>query len=138
MFILVKFKGYRSTQEKSPELESSSKNEVAKIDVITASGYRNIEQGGKRKFEDVDKNGEKGSVHEAKKQHKTEKKPNADVRFDYSLGHFPKIDKVRTVRCKNSKCNKKTFVYCSVCNVHLCICVNENRNCFEDFHLNNQ
>lgn len=70
-----------------------------------------------------------------KKQQKSEKKPNTSVRFDYSLGHFPSIDKSKQVRCKNAKCDKKTFVFCSICNVHLCLCVQENRNCFADFHI---
>lgn len=65
---------------------------------------------------------------------KSEKRPNPSIRFNYSLGHFPHIDKSRTVRCKNNECDKKTYVFCSICNVHLCFCLNENRNCFKDFH----
>lgn len=68
------------------------------------------------------------------KRYKTEKKPNPSVRFDQMLGHLPKIDKSRLVRCKNEGCDKKSYIICSACNVHLCICVNEERNCFEDIH----
>lgn len=69
-----------------------------------------------------------------KKQRKSEKKPNPSIRFNYSLGHFPHIDKSKSVRCKNEDCDKKTFVSCSICQVHLCICLHDNRNCFTDFH----
>lgn len=69
-----------------------------------------------------------------KKRSKMEKMPHPSVRFD-DIKHFPKIDKSKPVRCKNESCeNKKKYISCSKCNVHLCICVVDNRNCFEDFH----
>lgn len=67
------------------------------------------------------------------KRSKTEKMPNPSVRFN-DVRHPPKIDKSKLVRCKNEGCNKKTYVFCSKCNVHLCICIADNRNCFDDFH----
>lgn len=72
-----------------------------------------------------------------KKQcNKSEKKPPPAVRFNTSTQHLPQIDKTRLVRCKNEGCeNKKTYVFCPVCNVHLCICIAENRNCFTEFHM---
>lgn len=69
-----------------------------------------------------------------KKQRKSEKRPDLSIRLNYSLGHFPYIDKSKLVRCKNSECDKKTYTFCDVCKVHLCINVVENRNCFTDFH----
>lgn len=73
-----------------------------------------------------------------KKRPKSEKLPVPSVRFD-NMNHLPKIDKTRQVRCKNESCkNKKTYIFCSKCQVHLCICVVENRNCFEEFHTINK
>lgn len=70
-----------------------------------------------------------------KKRYKSEKMPPISVRFDHSNTHFPEIDKSRgVVRCKNG-CNKKTYVICSTCKVHLCICIEDDRNCFKDFHM---
>lgn len=68
------------------------------------------------------------------KRFKTEKKPNISDRFNKTLEHLPRIDKSRLVRCKNEGCNKKSYVCCSSCNVHLCLCVIENRNCFANYH----
>lgn len=73
-----------------------------------------------------------------KKQRHSEKRPKASIRFDYSLGHFPQIDKTRNVRCKDEECDKKTFVLCPICDVHLCLNVIENRNCFSKFHSKNK
>lgn len=69
-----------------------------------------------------------------KKQFKTEKKPKISDRFNKTLEHLPRIDKSRLVRCKYEGCNKKSYISCNLCNVHLCICVIENRNCFANFH----
>lgn len=67
---------------------------------------------------------------------KTEKMPSPAVRFDHSLPHFPLIEKNRLVRCKNEDChNKKSYVSCKVCEVHLCLNVAEERNCFTNFHM---
>lgn len=69
------------------------------------------------------------------KQHKTsEKRPSPSIRFNYALGHLPQIDKNRLVRCKNEGCKHKSVVYCPKCNVHLCICIASDRNCFADYH----
>lgn len=69
-----------------------------------------------------------------KKYKTTEKKPADSVRYD-ELRHYPEIDKSRIVRCKYEGCNKKTYIFCSKCNVHLCLCTIENRNCFTKFHI---
>lgn len=71
-----------------------------------------------------------------RKYNATEKKPVHSVRYD-GIEHFPRINKDRMVRCKYEGCNKKSYFYCSKCNVHLCLCVIENRNCFEPFHTAN-
>lgn len=68
------------------------------------------------------------------KRFKTEKKPNISDRFNKTLEHLPQIDKSRLVRCKNEGCNKKSYVWCSSCSIHLCLCVIEDRNCFADYH----
>lgn len=71
-----------------------------------------------------------------KRYKKSERMPPRSIRFDLSLEHFPRIDKSRLVRCKNEGCeNKKSYLYCQICNVHLCICIVEERNCFTDFHM---
>lgn len=69
-----------------------------------------------------------------KRNQATEKRPCPSVRFDLSLGHLPKIEKGRQVRCKNEDCIHKTNIKCSVCGVHLCICIPSDRNCFSHFH----
>lgn len=124
-------------EENTPELQLQSKDDVIKMNIIADSTNRNFKQKGrKRKHESI--SGKVDTVQKdvpKKKQHESEKKPSASIRFDYSLGHFLLIDKSRKVRCKNSECNGKTFVSCSICKVHLCVCVNENRNCFTDFHI---
>lgn len=66
-------------------------------------------------------------------QHKTEKMPELSIRFDQT-GHSFNIDKSRQVRCKLEKCGKKSYIFCTKCKVHLCLNIQENRNCFADFH----
>lgn len=118
-----------------------TKADVTKVN-LTDNNSRNIKQRGrKRVLENIAVKGvltqEENTVQKdvaPKKQRKSEKRPDSSTRFDYSLGHFPHIDKSRAVRCKNNKCDKKTFVYCPICEVHLCCCIIENRNCFTDFH----
>lgn len=68
-----------------------------------------------------------------KKRAKTEKRPLPSLRFD-QIGHFPQIDKARLARCKNDRCDKKSYIVCSKCNIHLCLSISENRNCFTRFH----
>lgn len=75
------------------------------------------------------------NIAKKKKYNSTEKKPADSVRYD-ELRHYPKIDKSRIVRCKYEGCKKKTYIYCTKCNVHLCLCTIENRNCFTKFHIN--
>lgn len=71
----------------------------------------------------------------SKKRSKTEKKPAPSVRFD-QIGHFPRIDETRMVRCKNEGCqNKKSYILCPKCDVHLCLNITEDRNCFTAFHI---
>lgn len=115
--------------------QPQTNDDVTQINAVTDDKYLNIKQRGrKRKFENKDTGMNLENKLIPKKQHKSEKRPNASLRLNFSLGHFPQIDKSRTVRCKNDKCNKKTYVFCSICDVHLCLCVIENRNCFADFH----
>lgn len=65
-------------------------------------------------------------------KNKMEKMPDSR-RFDQT-GHFPVIDKSRQVRCKNEKCDKKSYILCIKCNVHLCLNTHDSRNCFTEFH----
>lgn len=72
-----------------------------------------------------------------KKRRKTEKRTIPSIRFNPSLGHFPSIEKSGLVRCKYEGCPKKdskSYVLCSTCGVHLCFCVESNRNCFAAYH----
>lgn len=71
---------------------------------------------------------------DSKKRRKTEKRPLPSIRFNLSLGHLPEMDKNVKVRCKNEECDKKTYVFCPICDVHLCFCINDERNCFSSFH----
>lgn len=66
-------------------------------------------------------------------QPKTEKLPELSLRFDQT-GHFFNIDKSRQVRCKLEKCDKKSYIFCVKCKVQFCLNIQENRNCFSDFH----
>lgn len=71
------------------------------------------------------------------KRRKTEKNPVPTTRFNPSLGHLPRIDKTRLVRCKFEGCPKKdakSYISCPTCNVHLCLSVESNRNCFAKYH----
>lgn len=62
----------------------------------------------------------------------SEKKPSVELRFD-RLDHLPDIDeKANASRCKNIGCAKKTHIYCTKCNLHLCL--TQRRNCFKLFH----
>lgn len=55
-------------------------------------------------------------------------KPIPDVRYD-GLNHWPTFAEKRN-RCR--LCSILSFVYCSKCNMHLCL--QKDRNCFHDFH----
>lgn len=63
----------------------------------------------------------------------TERRPNPRVRFDQHE-HFPEISEAAT-KCKKENCKKKTFIYCTKCENHLCFV--EDRNCFTNFHFSN-
>lgn len=68
-----------------------------------------------------------------KEKNKTEKKPHNRLRYD-QINHLPEVDKNRnSTRCKNEDCKHKSHIWCSKCNVHLCL--QSNRNCFKDFHI---
>lgn len=60
-----------------------------------------------------------------------EVRPKHSIRFD-ERNHFPIITATQG-RCKNCKKNKKTYIYCEKCKVHLCSV--RNRNCFTNFHV---
>lgn len=63
-----------------------------------------------------------------------EVRPYNDIRFD-RIDHLPKHDqKNNPTRCKQNKCDGRTFFLCEKCNVHLCI--SKTKNCFYEFHLN--
>lgn len=121
--------------EKSLELSPPSIEDAVKIDA--GKSHQNIKQKGrKRKIENISEEIDIVQIEKVpKKNHKSEKRPDPSIRFNYSLGHFPRIDKSRAVRCKHIGCDKKTFVSCPICEVHLCLCVIENRICFTDFHI---
>lgn len=136
----------QSVGNKDPEIPPQTREDVTKVSLME-NNNRDIKLGKNRKrtLENIDEqevlSQKENTVQNIaqKKQRKSEKKPDSSIRFDYSLGHFPLIDKSRAVRCKNDncknkKCDKKTFVSCSICDVHLCCCIIENRNCFTDFH----
>lgn len=59
-----------------------------------------------------------------------EKIPEHSIRFD-ERSHFPMIT-ATSVRCKNEKCKKTTYVYCQKCKAHLCLV--KGRNCSMEFH----
>ena len=54
------------------------------------------------------------------------------LRYD-GFNHWPVfVSPINNTRCKNEKCNGKTYWKCDKCNVHLCL--NSNRNCFRQYH----
>lgn len=60
--------------------------------------------------------------------------PMLQTRYD-GYNHFAKHDsKPDNTRCKYEECKFKTHIYCTKCNVHLCIL--SNRNCFFAYHNN--
>lgn len=65
------------------------------------------------------------------------KKPNQmeidNSRYD-KYDHWPKKDNKKSQsRCKMENCGEKTHIYCSKCQLHLCI--TSSRNCFVDYHI---
>lgn len=70
---------------------------------------------------------------ENNKRHKTEARPQDELRYD-NYGHFPNIDdKKESTRCKLENCKGKSKTFCVKCNVHLCF--TSGRNCFLNFHM---
>lgn len=66
------------------------------------------------------------------KRARFESKPYTEMRYD-GHDHMPLVDeKKENTRCKLEMCKYKTHIYCSKCNVHLCIM--KGRNCFVKFH----
>lgn len=132
----------QQVEENISELSPQTKEVETKVNA-TGISYRNIKQKGpKRTSEKVTAKRGLNLKREAvrkdivpKKQRKSEKRPDSSIRYNYSLGHLPHIDKSRYVRCKNEWCEQKTCVSCGVCDVHLCFSIIDNRNCFTDFHI---
>lgn len=57
--------------------------------------------------------------------------PALDVRRKGAT-HLPKVHEGPQQRCRMAKCNLKSTIYCSKCNVFLCL--KKNKNCFFEFH----
>lgn len=53
------------------------------------------------------------------------------IRFD-GIEHWPDMSGVTRIRCKDDGCSNKTNVFCTKCQVHLCLTTK--RNCFKNFH----
>lgn len=60
-----------------------------------------------------------------------ERRTDENIRYD-GFDHFPEYSKNR-LRCKLESCNSKSQVFCSKCNVHLCL--NLNHNCYLEYHM---
>lgn len=136
----------RFVKETSSKSVSKSKGDATKVNTADNDNYQSIMHKGRKralktiieKNETVQENdGSKEEDIATKKQRKSEKRPIPSIRFDFSLGHLPSIDKSRKVRCKYEGCpnsNFKSYVLCSTCDVHLCFCIEANRNCFAEYH----
>jgi hypothetical protein len=51
------------------------------------------------------------------------------------IEHWPEVQRNGRFRCKNGRCSMKSNVYCTKCQVHLCL--NVTRNSFKDYHSKN-
>lgn len=69
-----------------------------------------------------------------KRKRETASNISGVIRFD-GIEHWPQIQQNLRLRCKNDGCTLKTNVYCSKCQVHLCL--NASRNCFTNYHCKN-
>lgn len=69
------------------------------------------------------------SKHERKDKSR-ESRTDQNIRYD-GFGHIPKYSEKR-LRCKLESCQSKSQLYCSKCNVHLC--VNSNHDCYAEYH----
>ncbi|XP_025407300.1 piggyBac transposable element-derived protein 3-like [Sipha flava] len=68
---------------------------------------------------DIEENLDVTSIFKARKVDSSQ--PTNDVRKD-RFDHFPGFDtKGHTSRCKNPGCKRKTHVFCTKCDVHLCL-----------------
>lgn len=65
---------------------------------------------------------------------KKEARPFVEKRYD-GYNHIPTVDEKKkdNSRCKLEGCKNKTHIYCTKCEVHVCLI--KGRNCFSKFHL---
>lgn len=59
-----------------------------------------------------------------------ESRTDETIRYD-GYHHLPQFSEKR-LRCKSESCNLKSTVFCSKCNVHLCM--TKSHNCFSKYH----
>lgn len=96
---------------------------------------RNRKKTEKRSLNDGQMSQQSEQPNNPKNRMKTEKRPLNEIRYD-STDHLPDVDnKSYGSRCKNENCNSKTHIFCSKCQVHLCLFAG--RNCFRQFHTLN-
>ncbi|KAG8253744.1 hypothetical protein J6590_029318 [Homalodisca vitripennis] len=68
----------------------------------------------------------------SKERTSEEVQPSKAMRRD-TVDHLPEVDsKKEATRCKNQNCKGKTHVFCTKCQVHLCLL--SYRNCFIMYH----
>lgn len=78
---------------------------------------------------------DKSSEVEPPQKKNREQRPDFSLRFN-GKNHLPaKENYDHATRCKLEGCKMKTHVYCTKCNVHLCL--EPERNCYLKFHQNN-
>lgn len=111
-----------SEQSKSTQKDPTNRTAQASVINVPSTKPKSIKRSKSSKEEEV-----------TPKKQRSEKRPSFSVRFD-QIKHFPTIDKTKLTRCKNENCDKKSYIICSKCQVHLCINVTEGRNCFTEFH----
>lgn len=127
-----------SNEQKCSEVSQQLQNDMTRMKAALQHVKVNSDESVKQKCSISTKRPLKSQENTAPaKRCKSERKPNPSVRFNCTHGHLPQIDKSKSVRCKNEGCQKRTYILCSTCNIHLCVCVNENRNCFAEFHTIN-
>jgi hypothetical protein len=66
-----------------------------------------------------------------KRKRETKTHLSTVIRYDGNE-HWPELGGVTRVRCKQDGCSNKTNVFCTKCQVHLCLTTK--RNCFKHFH----
>ncbi|CAF1417752.1 unnamed protein product [Rotaria sordida] len=66
-----------------------------------------------------------------RKKKETRSSVSSMVRLD-GIEHWPEVQRNIRLRCKNDRCSMKSNIYCTKCQVHLCL--NVTRNCFKDYH----